>query len=180
MINRFEDVDWTQWQPTEHATLMFIVDGDKVLLIRKKRGLGEGKINGPGGRLEPNESIEECAIRETREELGVTAIEPRLTGRHQFQFSDGYALEVYVFMTHQYSGTAIETDEAIPLWTTIDQMPYDEMWEDDRIWLPLMFRNQAFDGRYLFDKDRMLGHELDELNDISPLLTYCATIKRCS
>ena len=43
------DIDWDTWQPEEVATLMFIIQGDSVLLIRKKRGLGAGKINGPGG-----------------------------------------------------------------------------------------------------------------------------------
>ncbi len=180
MIEHFGDINWAQWQPTEHATLMFVVEGNQVLLIRKKRGLGEGKVNGPGGRLELSETIEECAIRETREELGVTAISPELKGRHQFQFSDGYALEVYVYWTIRYSGTAIETDEAIPLWTPIDQIPYDEMWEDDRIWLPLMFRDQPFDGRYLFSKDTMLGYELDELEDITELTEISRNIRRTS
>jgi len=178
VIDQFSDVDWTQWQPTERATLMFVVDGDQVLLIRKKRGLGKGKVNGPGGRLELNETIDECAIRETQEELGVTAIGPELKGRHQFQFSDGYALEVYVYLTNRFSGTAVETDEAIPLWTPIDQIPYDEMWEDDRIWLPLMFRDQPFDGRYLFRKDTMLGYELDELEDIAELKKLSINLRR--
>ncbi len=163
MIERYTDIDWSNWKATDIATLMFVFDNDQVLLIRKKRGLGAGKINGPGGRLEPGETIEQCAIRETEEELGVTAIDPDLVGRHKFQFADGYALEVYVYSTMRSTGTAIETEEAIPLWTPVDAIPYDEMWEDDRIWIPLMLRGTHFDGRYLFDKDSMLGYELDTL-----------------
>ena len=52
-------------------TLVFDIDGPQVLLIRKKRGLGAGKINGPGGRLEAGETPEQCAIRETHEEVGI-------------------------------------------------------------------------------------------------------------
>ncbi|MFK8028598.1 MAG: 8-oxo-dGTP diphosphatase [Gammaproteobacteria bacterium] len=170
MIKQFRDIDWNSWQPTEKATLMFVIDNDEVLLIRKKRGLGAGKINGPGGRLEAGETIEQCAVRETQEELGVTAIKPMLQGRHKFQFSDGYALEVFVYCTTEYSGNAIETEEAIPLWTPINAIPYEEMWEDDRIWLPKMFAGQFFDGRYLFDKDKMLGYELDHISSTDHLL----------
>ena len=67
---RFEQIDWQRWEPDEHATLCFVIRGGEILLIRKKRGLGAGKINGPGGRLEPGETALDCAVRETREELG--------------------------------------------------------------------------------------------------------------
>ncbi|MEM7082595.1 MAG: 8-oxo-dGTP diphosphatase [Pseudomonadota bacterium] len=169
MGSSFSAIDWSAWTPTEQATLLFVIDGDQILLIRKKRGLGEGKVNGPGGRREHGESLAECAIRETHEELGVTAHNPVLSGRHQFQFTDGYALEVYVYYATQFQGLAIETDEAVPLWTHVDAIPYDEMWEDDRLWLPLLLAKETFDGRYLFDGDRMLGHELDISVDVDAL-----------
>ncbi len=52
--------DWNNWEPGLRATLMFIVDEarEEVLLIRKKRGLGAGKINGPGGKIDPGETSE--------------------------------------------------------------------------------------------------------------------------
>ena len=56
MSVRFQDIDWTHWTPQEHATLLFVRQADRVLLIRKKRGLGARKINGPGGRLDDRES----------------------------------------------------------------------------------------------------------------------------
>ena len=67
-----EDVDWERWEPRQRATLLFVVRRDEILLIHKKRGLGAGKINGPGGRLEPGETPLACAIREVEEELCVT------------------------------------------------------------------------------------------------------------
>ena len=59
---RFTDVDWSSWVPRERATLMLIFRDDQVLLIRKKRGLGAGKFNGPGGRIEPGETPLQAAI----------------------------------------------------------------------------------------------------------------------
>jgi 8-oxo-dGTP diphosphatase len=69
---RFENIDWTSWTPQERATLLFIRRDGLVLLIRKKRGLGAGKINGPGGRIDGEETPLQCAIREVEEELHVT------------------------------------------------------------------------------------------------------------
>ncbi|MEM6639350.1 MAG: 8-oxo-dGTP diphosphatase [Pseudomonadota bacterium] len=150
------DIDWWTWTPTERATLMFVIDRDRILLIRKKRGLGAGKINGPGGRIEPGETPEDCAVRETIEETGITALSPTLRGRARFQFTDGYALTVFCFVSFDHSGQAVETDEALPLWTPIERIPYDEMWADDALWLPRLLRGEVFDGRYIFDGDNML------------------------
>ena len=56
-------IDWSTWQPQMLATLLFIFRDGEVLLIRKKRGLGAGKINGPGGKIDPGETPEQCAVR---------------------------------------------------------------------------------------------------------------------
>jgi len=66
-VRNLGDIDWATWTPVDTATLLFVVRHTEVLLIRKKRGLGAGKINGPGGRLEKGESLAECAVRETEE-----------------------------------------------------------------------------------------------------------------
>lgn len=155
--------DWQSWQPNIRATLMFIVDeaARQVLLIRKKRGLGAGKINGPGGKLDEGETPVQCAIRETQEELGVTAIEPVKHGELWFQFTDGLALYVDVFRATAWEGIPVETAEAIPMWTSVDAIPFDEMWEDDRYWLKeVLVEKKHFVGRFIFDSDDMLAKEL--------------------
>ena len=71
-VRTLADVDWEHWVPTDPATLVFIVHAKRLLLIRKKRGLGAGKVNGPGGRIAPGETAEQCAVRAVREELCIT------------------------------------------------------------------------------------------------------------
>ena len=92
-----ERMDWAAWKPTEYANLCFVMRGGQILLIRKKRGLGAGKINGPGGRLEKGETALESAVRETQEEVGVTPTGLEQIGELFFQFLDGYKLHVAVF-----------------------------------------------------------------------------------
>ena len=108
------EFNWKSWQPRERATLLFVVRDGEVLLIRKKRGFGAGKINGPGGRIEPGETSREAAIRETREELGIEALSPELRGELHFQFLDGYSLHCSVFVSTEFVGQPIETVEAVP------------------------------------------------------------------
>ena len=156
--------DWSDWNPADRATLIFVIRDGEILLIRKKRGLGAGKINGPGGRIEPGESALACALREAEEELEVTPTGVRQRGELSFQFLDGYGIHVVVFSAEDCEREARETDEATPLWTALGQIPYDEMWEDDRIWLPLLIAGEAFRGRFVFDGDVMLDAEVDVLS----------------
>ena len=60
---RAGQTDWKTWNPKERGTLCFVLRGGKILLIEKKRGLGAGKVNGPGGRIEAGETGEQAAIR---------------------------------------------------------------------------------------------------------------------
>jgi 8-oxo-dGTP diphosphatase len=154
-------MDWTTWKPREYANLCFLKRDGHLLLIRKKRGLGAGKINAPGGKIEPGESALEAAIRETQEEIGVTpqAIEER--GILRFQFADGYSLHCTVFLARAWEGDPVETDEALPLWFSLDAIPYDQMWEDDRHWLPGVIAGGSFDAWFEFDGDRMLSQRVD-------------------
>lgn len=154
------DIDWTTWQPRDVATLLFIHDHERVLLIRKKRGLGAGKINGPGGRLEPGETPLEAAIREVEEEVGVTPLDVSARGTLSFEFTDGYRLHAHVFVASRFQGTLVETDEALPIFYRKDALPFDEMWADDALWLPQVLAGRCVSGRFVFDGDRMLDHEL--------------------
>jgi 8-oxo-dGTP diphosphatase len=158
---KVSEIDWARWTPRDRATLVFVVRGAELLLMRKKRGLGAGKINGPGGRLEPGETALECAVREVQEELCITPRALRYVGDNAFHFVDGYSIHVSVYVTDAFDGTPTETDEGAPLWFPLDAIPYDEMWEDDRIWLPLALAEQPFTARWIFDGDRMLDYELE-------------------
>ena len=154
------DEFWNNWQPRERATLCFLIQDGKILLIRKKRGLGAGKINGPGGRIEPGEEPHECAIRETSEEVGLTPLDVQNRGELHFQFADGYSLHCTVFVANEYTGELVETDEALPIWTPLESSPYEEMWADDIHWLPGVVSGGTFRGYFHFDGEKMLSKHL--------------------
>lgn len=155
-----DDIDWTTWQPAQRATLLYVICDGQILLIRKKRGLGAGKINGPGGRIEAGESAVECAVRETEEEVGIRARGVRVRGQMRFQFIDGFSMQVDILTANAYEGTPCETDEAAPLWFPIDDIPYGEMWATDRHWLPEIVAGKSLVGRALFDGDEPLGWDI--------------------
>jgi 8-oxo-dGTP diphosphatase len=118
-------LDWSTWRPTETAVLTFIRSGGRLLLILKKRGLGRGKFNAPGGRIEAGETPEQAAVRETQEEVGLTPLNLRPAGRLDFAFTNGYSLRCQVFTADACEGVPAETDEAAPFWCDETAIPYD-------------------------------------------------------
>jgi 8-oxo-dGTP diphosphatase len=161
MVESVDEMDWVRWEPDQRATLLFVVRGRSLLLIHKKLGLGAGKVNGPGGRIEPGESPMAAAIRETEEELCVTPTGVVESGALFFQFADGLALHGTVFRASGCIGEPRETREAVPLWVDVGAIPYERMWADDPHWIPLMLAGRPFKGYFLFDGDRMLDHRVD-------------------
>lgn len=143
-------------------TLVIVRQNDNILLGMKKRGFGAGRWNGFGGKVQEGESIAEAAKRETAEEceLKVTAIEE--VGVLDFEFIGGTEiLEVHIFKAAEWSGEPRETEEMRPKWFDIRNIPYEEMWADDRYWLPLFLDGKKFSGRFLFDdKNAILEQEL--------------------
>jgi 8-oxo-dGTP diphosphatase len=131
------------------------------LLIHKKRGLGAGKINGPGGKIEPGETALQAAVRETQEEIGVTPLHLEERAELRFQFADGYSLHCAVFVATDLMGEPIETEEAAPFWVNVADVPYDRMWADDRHWLPLVLDGACVTGCFTFDGDSMLTKDVE-------------------
>ncbi len=151
---------WSDYNPDDHAVLCFLRGNGRILLMRKKRGLGAGKINAPGGKVEPGETMREAAVRETAEEVGLTPRDPDHRGTLRFAFADGYRLEVHLFIARRWSGRLTETDEADPFWVSEHEIPFDEMWEDDRWWLPHVLEGRSVEALMSFDGDRMVEWDI--------------------
>jgi len=152
---------------TTHATVTIIIDNDKVLLQKKTQGrFGEGKWNGPGGKLKPGETPEECAMREVKEETGLRVRDVRLHGalKHYFGDVDEPTWVVYQFAATDYKGDIKESEEGELRWFPVDEIPYEEMWQDDEHWLPLLLEGKRFEGEFHFNKDatQLLDYSIRE------------------
>jgi 8-oxo-dGTP diphosphatase len=166
-VEKVSDIEWDNIEYSEEAVLCFIRKGDELALIHKLTGLGKGKINAPGGRIDEGEKAVDAAIRETQEEIHLTAINPELVCELQFVFKNGYKLHGFVFLTDQYEGDMQATTEANPFWCKISELPWDRMWEDDRYWLPQVLEGKKTRGRFIFDGDKMLDQSVETVMELS-------------
>lgn len=132
------------------GTLVYLFRDDEILLAMKKRGFGEGKWNGVGGKLHPGESVVDAAIRETQEEIDVDV---ELSDPHGLiHFHDGDAeWLVHVFRSNEFSGEPTETEEMRPKWFATEDIPYGDCWEDDEYWLPLLIAGKKFTAEVWLD-----------------------------
>ena len=134
-------------------TLCVPVKDDKVLLGMKKRGFGAGRWNGFGGKVEEGETIEQAALRELSEEVGISDGELKKSGVIEFSFqNDEKILQVHIFKLINFSDNSIETEEMKPQWFSVNEIPFAEMWSDDEFWFPLLLKGKLFEGEFLFDR----------------------------
>lgn len=139
-----------------------------VLLGMKKRGFGQGRWNGFGGKIQEGESMETAAMRELREEAGVVAEEMEKQGILEFEFQGNpEILEVHIFRVIRFTGEPQETEEMKPQWFSVNEIPFQDMWPDDEHWFPLFLQGKKFHGIFVFDgSDTILEHQLKEVEHI--------------
>lgn len=146
----------------KEVTLLFLRRDNQLLLAMKKRGFGSGKWNGVGGKVEPGESALEAAIRECREEIGVTPVKPTHAGYLQFFMPEKPDFEhrCNLFVATDWQGEPAESEEMRPEWFDLEKIPYKEMWADDEIWMPHLLAGDKFEMIVSVSDTEVLEYEL--------------------
>lgn len=149
------------------TTLCLLKKEDKILLAMKKRGFGEGKYNGVGGKIKKNETPEQAMIRETQEEISVTPIDYEKAGLIEFdEYYKGIKqkLAFHLYIVHKWNGTISETEEMKPQWFSINEIPYNKMFPDDKYWLPLVLKGKKIKAYFDFDENwNLISKNIEDL-----------------
>ncbi|KAF8636364.1 hypothetical protein AX16_011014 [Volvariella volvacea WC 439] len=170
-----DNYEWLPFALRKQYTNAYVVDKEnkRVLLGFKKRGFGKSMYNGFGGKVEPGESRIQAAQRELYEEAGINAELHHAGVLFFVNVGDEVAFHIDIYRANTWTGQPTESDEMRPQWfqisstpldtTTITKgpsehsqstadseypaIPFDEMWETDRYWLPLLLSDIPFYGR---------------------------------
>lgn len=147
------------------ATLCYVRHEGHTLMVhrvKKDNDMHQGKWNGLGGKLEPGESPEECAIREIWEESGLQVVQPTLKGVLTFpafdEVEDWYC---FVFVARQFAGelTAASVEGNLR-WVPDGELLDLNLWEGDRIFLPWLERPGFFSGKFIYEHGKLLHHSV--------------------
>ena len=134
------------------------LQGREVLLGRKLRGFGAGKVVAPGGKIEPGESPAAGAARELREETGLlmpaAALEHRATVLFRFPAAPELDMNCLVFAGTGYSGEVRASDELDASWHPVALLPVPGMWQDAGLWLPKVLSGQSFTVTVVMAEDQ--------------------------
>lgn len=158
---KVDEVNWDLWEPTDRCVITYVEKDDELLFIEKKIGLGAGYYNAPGGHIEEDETSFEAAARETKEETGLEIVDLEYRGRLYFQFKEGIRELGYVFFAKTEGGELKESEETRPFWVNKSEIPFENMWEDDRLWLPGALEGKKFEAYFIFDGKTMLDAKIE-------------------
>ncbi len=148
------------------ATLCYLVDEKQnatLMLhrVKKDNDYHRGKWNGLGGKFEPGESPEECAIREIKEECGLTIKNLNMKGFITFPLFDGNEdWYVFLFTTTEFEGDLIISNEGDLAWIPNDKLLEINLWPGDKHFIPWLFEEKFFSAKFNYKNGEFLDYEV--------------------
>ncbi len=147
------------------ATLCYVQKDGKTLMLyrnKKENDYHEGKWNGLGGKFEPGESPEDCAIREIKEEAGLNVKSLKLKGFITFPMFDGKEdWYVFLFVRDDFEGELIDSPEGMLKWIPNDELEKLNLWEGDKIFIPWLFQDKFFSAKFNYENGKFIDYQVD-------------------
>lgn len=129
------------------TTFCYIEKDDKYLMlhrVKKENDLNHDKWVGVGGKFEPDETPEECMLREVREETGLTLTKYQFRAILTF-LSDEWETEyIHLYTASEFTGTLLECDEGNLEWIPKSEIDKLKLWEGDKIFFKLLRETEDF------------------------------------
>ena len=145
------------------ATLCYVRRDGRTLMIhriKKENDMHHGKWNGLGGKFEPGETPEECAVREIYEESGLKVRNPILKGFLTFPgFSNEEDWYAFVFLVCEFDGEIIESAEGYLAWIENERLLELNLWEGDLVFIPWLDQPGIFSGKFVYKNNQLVQHE---------------------
>ena len=151
------------------SSLVYLIQDDKWLMLlrnKKKNDLNQYKWIGVGGKKLSDETIEECAIRETYEETGLRIQSLDFRGIINFYYENKEMEKITLYTSNDFNGEMHDCNEGTLCWIKQEKILDLELWEGDKIFLKYLFsnKNALFSLNLSYDNsDKLIRSEFGEL-----------------
>jgi len=150
----------------KNVTLCYIEKDGKYLMLhrtKKENDLNKDKWIGVGGKFEDKESPEECAIREVKEETGLTLNSCKLRCIVTFVSNEWETEYMYVFTSNDFTGELTECNEGELEWIDKEKVRDLPTWEGDKIFLDRVLEDTPFfTAKVKYDGEKLVGYSVCE------------------
>ena len=149
------------------ATLCYVINEKEnstlmIHRVKKENDYHEGKWNGLGGKFEQGESPEECAVREVKEESGLTIINPKLHGFISFPMFDMVEdWYVFIFTAKNYEGKIITSNEGNLKWIRNEDLFSLNLWEGDKIFMNWLYEDKFFSSKFIYENGEFIDYKVN-------------------
>ncbi len=129
------------------TTLCYIEKNDQFLMLHrtaKEDDPNKDKWIGVGGKVEEGESPEECLLREVKEETGLELLDYKYRGIITFTSDQWESEYMHLYTSDRYQGDLGNCDEGILEWVDKEEVMCKNVWEGDKVFLPLIMEESSF------------------------------------
>lgn len=147
----------------------YLVRSNQILLGRRKQtstGLGQGILSGIGGKVGDTAGLEsetagQALVREIQEEISVTTTSYRHVGQITFLFPNKPKWDqiVEVYIVDKWNGEPTASAEIEPAWFDISNIPFGEMWDDSKYYLPEILEGKKVRATFIYDRNNQFVAE---------------------
>lgn len=155
----------------KELVLCHVIKNGTVLLIKSNEGINKGKWNAATGEMAQGERPDKSAIKNLYQQTGLYAtktvengtIRLFLNGKNEADY------RLHIYSTKVFSGDIKPNMENEVKWFGPSDIPYYEMWPDDKYWIDLVLQGKKFDADFFFDEknERIVKYQIKERQEIA-------------
>ncbi len=144
------------------TTVTYIRNNDRILMLHRVKELNdfnEGKWLGVGGHLEFGETPHEAALREIKEETGISLDKIIFQGIVTFVYPNQETDYIFVYRADSETTETIITPEGVLEWIPVDKIMELNLWEGDLLFLPYVLdqSDEIFSIKLVYDENGNLS-----------------------